>query len=263
MRLEREKIGRGNSHSDHDTEGAMRWLLTYADMITLLMAFFIMLYSASILNLSRFREMAVSIRSGFSGSMSGQGQQVLAKGGHAKFTLTSIPDENAGVPLKALQDMRVQVKKDHLENTFSFRQDERGLVVSLVTDKALFPIASADLTVDSRKILDIVADLLKKVPNQVLVEGHTCDLPVASEKYPSNWELSTARAAAVVRYFIEDKGTASSRLSAAGYADSKPLPDTRPDNREKNRRVDIVILKTADVQVKPKPGGLTDGYFQK
>ena len=155
------------------------------------------------------------------------------------------------------------VQKEHLEKTFSFRQDGRGLVVSLVTDKALFAKGNADLTINSKRILDIVADLIRKVPNQVMVEGHTCDLPVASEKYPSNWELSTARAAAVVRYFIEDKGIASNRLSAAGYADSKPLPDTRPETREKNRRVDIVILKTVDVQVKPKKGGLTDGYFPK
>jgi chemotaxis protein MotB len=86
---------------------------------------------------------------------------------------------------------------------------------------------------------------LEKVENSIRVEGHTCDLPIQSGQYPSNWELSTARAAAVVRYLIEDAGISPDRLSASGYADSKPLaPNTCESNRAINRRVDIIIQKT-------------------
>lgn len=244
MRRRREALTRKNSHEAHGESGSLRWLLTYADMITLLMAFFIMLYSMSILNLSRFRQVAVSIRSGMDGTMSGQGRAALANGGQMEYGSPLITGEYSGVPWEAIKEMQVLVHKTHLEDTISFRQDERGIVISLVTDKALYAKGQADLSAESKRILSIVADLIKKVPNQVMVEGHTCDLPVSSAKYPSNWELSTARAATVVRYFIE-QGIPASRLSAAGYADSKPLPFTGPLNRERNRRVDVIILKSA------------------
>jgi len=233
------------SEGGHDGGGTLRWLLTYSDMITLLMAFFIMLYSMSILNLNRFRQVAVSIRSGFGGLVQGQGRSPLAASGQFSIKPSPIAGDTVGVPWQAVSELQQVVSKSRLEKVVKLRQDERGFVVSLVTDKALFAKGQADLSSGSKKILDAIAGLLKKVPNQVRVEGHTCNLPVASERYPSNWELSTARATNVVRYFIEEKGIPADRLSVAGYADSKPLvPNTSESNRALNRRVDVVVLRS-------------------
>lgn len=225
-----------------DGGGSSRWLLTYADMITLLMAFFILMYSMSVLNLSRFREVAVSIRGGFGGVTEGCGQSVLADSGHSGSKPTAIDD--TGVPWQAMRDIERFVKEEHLEKSVKMRLDERGLIISLVTDKVIFRRGEADLSPATIRIIDRISDTLKSVPNRIQIEGHTCDLPIAS-RYPSNWELSTARASTVVRYMIEVKKIPPERLSASGYADSKPLvPNTNESNRASNRRVDIVLLKT-------------------
>jgi len=221
----------------------LRWLLTYADMITLLMAFFIMLYSMSILNLNRFREVAVSIRSGFAGLVEGQGQSVLGSSGQFSVRPSPIVGESTGVPWQAMRRVQNLIKEEKLQKLVKLRKDERGLVISLVTDKLIFTKGQADLSPTAMKILDVIADALKESPNQISVEGHTCDLPIVSDKYSSNWHLSATRAANVVCYLIEGKGIPAERLSVAGYADSKPLvPNTNESNRALNRRVDIILL---------------------
>jgi len=223
----------------------MRWLLTYADMITLLMAFFIMLYSMSILNLNKFRQVAISIRSGFAGLTEGQGRSVMGSSGQFSVKPSPIVGETMGVPWQVVQRIQRFVKEHNLQKAIRLRMDERGLVVSLVTDKVLFARGQADLSPAATRIIDGLAATVKQISNQIRVEGHTCDLAVASNKYPSNWELSTARATTVVRHLIEQDEIPPERLSAAGYADSKPLvPNTNETNRSLNRRVDIVILRT-------------------
>ncbi len=227
----------------HDGGGSLRWLLTYADMITLLMAFFIMLYSMSVINMNRFRQVAVSIKSGFGGTGNAEGKSGKASG--FKLDGLEIRDGVAGVPWSVVRKIQKRVEAKGLEKYVKFRGDERGLIVSLATDKVLFPKGQAELSPKALQIIDAVADAVRGIPNTISVEGHTCDLPVVSEKYPSNWELSTSRATAVVRHFVEEAWISPERLSAAGYADSKPLvPNTSEKNRSLNRRVDIIILNS-------------------
>jgi chemotaxis protein MotB len=240
VRKQRISIERGGHGQGHDGGGALRWLLTYADMITLLMAFFIMLYSMSILNMNRFKEVAVSIRSGFSGDISGQ-----SRNGNLITINAPKLDDGAGVPWKVAQKIQNFVEQENLGKSVRMRVDERGLVISIVTDKVVFDKGQAGLSDAAKRIMEGVADALKQVPNQIRIEGHTCNLPVASAKYASNWELSTARATMVVRFFIDHCGIPASRLSAVGYADSKPLvPNTSEKNRALNRRVDVIVLRT-------------------
>jgi chemotaxis protein MotB len=240
--MRRRRLSEEHEAGGHGGGGSLRWLLTYADMITLLMAFFIMMYSMSVLNLSRFRQVAVSIRSGFGGIKPGQGKWILSPVG----PLTKQSDgESLGVPWEVIRRLQKVVVDKQLQKSVMLRPDERGLVVSLVTDKVLFTKGEADLSQGSRKTIVAVATALKDIPNGICVEGHTCDLPIESDKFPSNWELSTARAASVVRCLIEQVGIPADRLSAAGYADSKPLVanDSEKD-RAINRRVDIIVLKS-------------------
>lgn len=236
--------GEQGSHGGHDGGSALRWLLTYADMITLLMAFFIMLYSMSILNLNKFREVAVSIRSGFGGLMEGQSHSIIGSKGKISEQPAPVQGKDGDVPWIVVRAIQRFVEKESLGQSVKLRVDERGLVISLVTDKVVFAKGQADLTPAAKRIIGGIADTLGRVNNPIRVEGHTCNLPVASEKYPSNWELSTARAATVVRFLIEQGDISTQRLSASGYADSKPLaPNTNDKNRTLNRRVDIVVLR--------------------
>lgn len=243
-------MGRKNKRKQEGEGNHERWLLTYCDMITLLMAFFIMMYSMSVLNLKKFSQVAISIRSGFNGVAKGQGKSILGSSGQFGVKPSPIDMQSAGVApavLKKAQDLVIASK---LSSLVKFRQDERGLIISLVTDKVLFVKGQAELSSGAGGILHIVADILKSLPNLIRVEGHTCNLPIHTEKFPTNWELSSARASRVVRYLIEKEGIPSDRLSAAGYADKRPLPgypNTNEANRIMNRRVDIVILKSTSL----------------
>lgn len=239
----KRRLSDGDGGGGHDGGGSLRWLLTYADMITLLMAFFIMLYSMSILNLNRFKSVAVSIRSGFNGPLKGQSKTILTGDKPEVIKNVALPDDDK-VTEDLAKKIQALVKSQKLENLVKMRTDERGLVVSISTDKLVFQKGQADLSPTAKKILSTIAKVLKEIPNQIRVEGHTCDLPTRSVKYPSNWELSTARATMVIRFLVEQAHIPPVRLSAAGYADSKPLvKNTSEKNRAMNRRVDMVILR--------------------
>ncbi len=236
----------GPGGGGHDNAGSMRWLLTYADMITLLMAFFIMMYSMSVLNLQKFREVAFSIRSGFGGPV--EGGPGMLNFPQRKDSLTpnlgDISESSGPGALPGVaQEMERYIREHGLSQMVRMRVEERGLVVSLVTDQVLFDIGRAQLRPRAKQILQKVAQLLRDLPNDIAVEGHTCDLPIRTPQFPSNWELSTARATTVVRFLIEQAGIAPRRVSASGYADSRPLVRNDSEaHRTYNRRVDIVIL---------------------
>ncbi len=119
---------------------------------------------------------------------------------------------------------------------------ERGLVVHIV-ESALFEVASADLQPRAQELLDLIYEEIKDTPNHIRVEGHTDDLQIKTARFPSNWELSGARATEVVRYFIEEHDMPPGRISALGYGEYRPIrPNNSIENRATNRRVDIVVL---------------------
>jgi len=231
-----------------------RWLLTYADMITLLMAFFIMMYSMSVLNLSKFREAAISIRSGFGGQIRGQGKSILRTDGMFSAAPSPIKGDSAGATWKILRPLINYVNEDKdMKNNIKITVSQRGIVITMLSDKLLFDSGRAELREGAYPLLGKIAEILDKVNNDIRVEGHTCDLPPRKSTYPSNWELSTARATNVLRYLVEQKGLNPSQFSAAGYGSVHPaVPNTCNTNRRLNRRVEIVILPPRDVgQIKP------------
>lgn len=245
MRIRRDKEQSGGGHDDG---GSMRWLLTYADMITLLMAFFIMMYSMSILNLEKFRQVAISIRSGFAGVVPGQGRSILRSDGQFGVVPSLIEGNTAGVSWKIVKPLQDFIRNDELlsKNSRMF-VDERGLVISLVSDAVIFDAGGAKFTPAARRVLDRVAKALVQIPNNIRVEGHTCNLPTRNRAYTSNWELSCSRATNVVRYFVEDCKMKAVRFSAAGYAGVRPMvPNDSSNHRRMNRRVDIVIIRLND-----------------
>ncbi len=240
-----------------ESAGMMRWLLTYADMITLLLIFFIVMYSVAAENQEDIKKLLENLRATFGGIMTG-GKAPMNTGSASEILPFSLSDYN--VQYSQAKIKITDLTKRGLPGHVLVRYNERGLVISLLTDEVVFDKGKADLKPAAKKVLSDVADVIKKMPNQIAVEGHTDDSPVKGGLYPSNWELSTARASSVVRYLIEQKNIPPSRLSAAGYAQYKPLlPNTVESNKTLNRRVDIVLLqiepskKTGEVAVPQAP----------
>ena len=263
------------AHAEHENEE--RWLLTYSDMITLLMALFMVLFSISSVNISKYQTLQESLKAAFSGSVLSGGRSIIQAGSastsaHAAATAdvpsivplspTSPNPQNqfatqvanaqksASESLKeqaALQQLKLRM--DAYAQSHGFGQDaqsiieRRGLVVR-VSDNILFSSGEATLHPAGLPLLNEVAQLLNlDRSNPITVEGHTDNVPIQSAQYPTNWELSTARATTVVRYLIT-RGLTPYRLGAAGYADLHPIAsNATAAGRTENRRVEIVIQR--------------------
>jgi len=257
----------------HETAGMMRWLVTYADMITLLLALFIMLYAISTLDIQRFKALVEEFQALFAG-----GGSAVLSGGKGILRLGA-PESQKPLVVPLLPGKKPEmhdeeevlerfVERKGLEGKILIHREERGLVVSLLTDGIFFEKGSAELSESAKRVLQEIAPVLKKSGRFIRIEGHTCDLPIHNSKYPSNWELSLARAVAVVRYLIRC-GVPPERLSAVGYGEFRPMvPNTSEENRRLNRRVDIVLLTETGQRAEPlytfkKQGGEPLGEPQK
>ena len=256
---------RRKRHDAHEeAENHERWLITYADMITLLMAFFIMLFTMSQVDLAKFKEFSGGLQTHYTGGpqemnlAADGGQGVLDGGGMSQQQILAaaeqVLDKQAQADLaRELERDRLvhveevvtrRVREAGLSGKVDFRLEARGLVVTIVSDDVLFPLGSADLQPQGRAVLRGLAGVLRRMPNHIAVEGHTDNVPVSGGPYGDNWVLSTARATSVLQHVLS-LGLPASRLSAAGYADQRPLePNTTSSNRATNRRVEIVILAT-------------------
>lgn len=222
----------------HGGGGSGRWLLTYADLITLLLAYFIVMFAISQTDLAKFQKLAASVRRAFN---------VIVDPGVLEGT--SEPGTGLFPELSARKRAYVQIsselaqlaKQRGLQGDLSVNMQREGVVISVSTS-VLFDSGSARIRPESQPMLDAIADLLRDMPNEVRVAGHTDDIPPVP-KWPSNWELSTARAVQVVKYLIREGGLDPQRLAAIGYAEYRPLfPNDTPEHRQKNRRVDILIV---------------------
>jgi len=157
---------------------------------------------------------------------------------------TNPPAVDTADPLDEIeQAVRDEAIGSGLSTAVGFRREARGLVVSIVSDSVLFGEGAADVRPSGITILDVVADALADRPNSIIVEGHTDSRPISTSEFPSNWELSTSRATSVLRFLSEDRDIDPGRLSAAGYADTRPLADADdPESLARNRRVEIVVI---------------------
>ncbi len=218
-----------------DKENLERWLLTYADLITLLLAFFVVMYSMSAVDNKRFGQVSDALNTILKGGPSVlRHQEDVTKVGHGLLQLGNLRMVQQKIDEKFQELGKQGILKTEIT--------ERGLVVHIM-ESALFDQGSADLKPRALEVLDLVASQLKDRPNHVRIEGHTDDTPIRTPIYPSNWELSSARATAVVRYYTESHSIPAGRISALGYGEYRPVvPNNSIENRAMNRRVDIVIL---------------------
>ena len=235
-------------------ENHERWLLTYADLITLLLALFIVMFSMSQIDNKRFDAMSTALN----GILKG-GDLVLREKG-----LFAAADREFGGPmnvgqLRLLQQrVKQEVETSGMGESISSVMTDRGLVIH-ITEGALFEEAKARLAPGAMNVLRVVGQKLQKTQNQIRVEGHTDPRPIKTAQFPSNWELSTARAASVLRFLVDSTSVAPERISALGFGEFRPIADNdNPLNMAKNRRVDIVILSRRMSLSEPEGTAYTD-----
>lgn len=161
--------------------------------------------------------------------------------------IPSLPELNPSEVSTQIDDLKTKlntvIKRYKFESSVSLEENERGIVIHIVDD-ILFNSGRAVLTGDSKKVLQELADILRVLPNDIRIEGHTDNINIHSAQYPSNWHLSVARALNTAYYLIENEGLSPDKVSIVGNSEYKPIDDnTTPEGRAKNRRVDIVIIK--------------------
>jgi chemotaxis protein MotB len=250
---------RRGGHAEHENEE--RWLLTYADMITLLMALFMVLFSISSVNISKYKSLTQSLKDAFSGHVLPGGKSIAksgsdnAKSPASSSTIAAIKP-TVQTPAKQAEEktekefQKIKKQIDAYARSHGFAKQvqttvtRRGLVVRLLTDKVVFDTGQAVLKPSATGLLTGVGHAINiDKTHPIMVEGHTDNVPIAGSQFPTNWELSTARASVVVRFLIR-VGIDRFRLGAAGYANLYPVASNSTDSgRSKNRRVEIVLLR--------------------
>jgi len=253
---------KGRKNNKHGGEGHSpgmeRWLITYADLITLLLAFFVVMYSISTVNAQKLQAVASSL----SQVLAGKAPEILDFSGPAIIEGQSGAEHGEMMEGTELETVRLQLAEylefletmdPNIKENIVIMQQERGLVISL-KDTLLFPKGSAALTPRARQVISGVGKSLAQLPNYIRVEGHTDNLPIHTAQFPSNWELSVIRATNVAKQLINESSISPEKISATGYGEYRPLvPNTSEVNRAINRRVDIVILKHKYEYFEPFP----------
>lgn len=268
-------MARKHEHEDHVNHEA--WAIPYGDLVTLLLAFFVVMYAVSSVNEGKYRVLSDSLTAAFRGTPRTMEPVPVgnrpAKGKGDDTVATIRPNQAIKFPDKAPEDIRpvedaqLQTQLDQmtadLEEAMQILIDKdmirvqraaSWVEVEIKTD-ILFPSGSADIEPAAMPTLERLAAILAKRPYPIRVEGHTDNRPINTTRFPSNWELSAARAARIVRLFA-DHGIVATRLVVAGMGENQPVADnTTPAGRNQNRRVALVILGAPPDASDPRPGG--------
>lgn len=261
---------------DPEKDNADRWLLTYSDLITLLMVFFVVLYSMSQIDANKFKAVANSLSVALGGGAAakidvgaspsgpslfdtGNPQSHNPQTGPSNELNKTVNANNAGqanpqgqgnsdAENMTIEEIKAKLDKFAADNKIQTQLvssiEERGLVIS-IQETLLFESGSAEVTPRAREILDKITTVLASAPNYIKVEGHTDNLPINTNQFPSNWELSVLRATHVLHIMAAPGTISPDRLSAAGYGEYRPLASNSTEaGRARNRRVDLVILRS-------------------
>lgn len=213
------------------------WLDTYADTITLLLTFFILLYSMSSVDAKKLNELSNALQRSLKGDVK------VEELSDIKEIATKNEKSTEQIQEDLVKKLNETIEENSFTDVIKVRDEDRGVVLQL-DETILFDPGKADLKKKSQNVLNMVTKIVKDLPNDVLIEGNTDDVPMFNKEFQSNWELSTARAVSVVKYFVSTKNLDPTRFSVKGYGEYKPLVENNSiKNRTINRRVDILIVK--------------------
>lgn len=258
---------------DEGHDSGERWLLTYADLITLLMAFFIIMYAMSNVDTNKYMALAKSLRTALgleqaagismitdmvSVDKTGKSKDIYIRSQGKQTSASEILSLRDDKEERELSTMVEKIKEytasKGITSKIQTEKGNRGLLIKL-SDTVLFDVGKADLSPKSQEILDGLAKILFNSNKHIKVEGHTDNVPINTERYPSNWHLSTNRATSVIMYWISKYPGMSQRVSAAGYGEYRPIAlNNTPEGRAKNRRVEIIVLRDIVNQVESGQG---------
>ncbi len=225
------------------------WMVTFGDLMSLLLCFFVLLLSFSTMDPAMFKEVSGSLRNAFGVQREEvtydmpMGVDIISRDFNPIFNVDVI-----------LEKIKSAIKLELIKGEIEIEAlDDR--VVLRLKDEITFAPGSADLKESAKPVLDKLIGVVKEIPGDIMVAGHTDNIPIVSPLFPSNWSLSAARAARVVEYMLQPGTIAPARMAAVGYGDSRPrVPNDSPENRKKNRRVELVFLQPShpdDVSVMP------------
>lgn len=194
------------------------WMLSFSDMVTQILIFFVLLFSLSDINIMKFSSYFTKMKK----------PPVL------------LDEEQLR---RVMVDLAGYARQKGLEDAIRMEIVERGLTINM-TEKLMFNSGSAEILPEALPVLNEIVAQLKTIPNDISIEGHTDNIPISNERFGSNWELSTARSTNIVKYFVEQQGIAPSRVSASGYGEFRPVADnSTPDGRAANRRVVLIVQR--------------------
>jgi len=272
-------MAKGKKRREEEYDNLDRWLVSYADFITLMFAFFVTMYAISRVDEAKLGSMVESLQRAL-------GSTILLhenkKQDPGVFENSDKPIDVAILPLainkgqgrEDFETLAAEIRKNMEEgrnnngaqadvdlNQLKFIFDKRGLILRF-SERFFFDSGDASIRPDVAPMLHIIAGSLEKIPNHIRIEGHTDSVPIRTARFPSNWELSTARATSIVHYLLTHHQFEPTRLSAAGYGEFRPIAtNDSSDGRSQNRRVDIVILSGRERESEPGQEGKPDQVF--
>ncbi len=223
-----------------ENTGAPAWMATYGDLVTLLLCFFILLFSMSTIDNHKFKAIIISMQ----GSLGVLDSGIIVEMENIETTFPGdVIDEEQEEFKKIFRQLDDFIKENDLEKSVTLSIDEKGLLIRFL-DTVLFDFGRAEIKEDAKYIINMISNVIKESGKSIRIEGHTDNVPINTDRFPSNWELSTSRAVNVVKYVIELNDIEPWRISAAGYGEYHPIESNdAPSGRQKNRRVDIVIIR--------------------
>ncbi len=229
-----------------ESSGAPAWMATFSDLMTLLLTFFILLYSISSVDQNKFVDVANGLRDILTNNSNSVIEMMdTVEVPDAADEIEENTEEEEMTEEEILQDLKLiiddYVQREGLTESVEVSISKIGVQID-IKDKLFFEEGEADLKDEAFGILDKVSQKIIELPNNIMVEGHTDNIPIHTVEFDSNWELSAARAINVIRYFAEKKGVDPGRMMAVGYGEYNPkVPNTSDENRQLNRRVNIVV----------------------
>jgi chemotaxis protein MotB len=253
-------------HGPPEHENHERWLVSYADFITLLFAFFVVMFASSQTDKARAKQVSEAVEKALDNGRSisipvavakvlggtvddkGQGNAMMKGPGGAKRALKDAPPDNVIELMPSLERLNKELEREIQEGKLEVRLEPRGLVISLRAS-AFFPSGTDAMDASNLPTMRKLAELIATLPNSIQLEGHTDSIPIHNVRFKSNWELSCARAISVLETFCGTFQLNRQRFSVVGRADTLPIDtNATPEGRARNRRVDVVILNSLRVQ---------------
>lgn len=220
--------------------GVPEYMLTYGDMMTLLLCFFVLLLSMAKMDAKKFKLAASSFQNAFNGVL----EELPTVAIHEEVLTPRLggDKQNRKISLHAAKDIKQKMKKEELDDAVKVKITDMGIAIT-IGDLVGFSSGDARIKPEFASVLNTILDVIKKLPSsEIRVEGHTDDTPIRTSRYPSNWELSAARALSVVKYLHKNGRLSPAKLSAVGYGEYRPLvPNNSRTNRKKNRRIEIYV----------------------